>query len=229
MTSFIPGFLNGRTYEVLKFRMILWLQNRMDVIRLTLRHPVLLGVFGILLAIRFSLALFPSSKTNIHTLEMFMGFPWYGWALVWTGLLWVASIEYSVRRKEEFDKTSLNFFKAFLDFLIKQGHHLYDCSGDEDFYSKINDWQHQVIQGIAIGLGPEESEKYFQKMDGQNPLPKAYRASRDSSSSEPLCLWLQENLAELDQIRMGLTGTKDFKEEELERIKNTKLLGEFKR
>lgn len=154
--------------------------------------------------------------------------PWYGWVIGWLVLLWVSALEYSVKRKEEFDKTSLNFFKAFLDFLIQQGSRLFEDAGEKNFYSKLNDWQHQVIQGIAIGLGPAESEKYFQKMESQNSITQAYRESQDSGSSEPLCRLLQENIDELKTIKINLAETRDFEKADLEAIKNIKLIGESK-
>ncbi len=205
-----------------------WLACRLEILKLTLHRPILLAVFGLLQIGQFILILVPTAKLSGPLSAISTLIPWYGWIIGWLISLWTASIEYSVQRKREFDKTSLNFFKAFLDFLIHQGNALFNDAGEKDFYSKLNDWQHQVIQGIAIGLGPQESEKYFQKMDYQTPLPKAYRESQDSSSSDPLCKWLQENLTELNQIRLELTETADFKEEHLERVKNTKQLGEFK-
>ena len=134
--------------------------------------------------------------------------PWYGWALGWLGVLWLSSLGYSLGRKKHFDETSLNFFKAFLDFLIQQGSGLFDYSDEKNFYQKIKDWQHQAIQGIAIGLGPEESQKFFQKMELQSPVSEAYKKSKEARSNEPLCLSLQANLEELKAIRMNLREAK---------------------
>ena len=209
--------------------MIQWLQNRLHLLRLILRQSISLFLFAVLQGAELTLILVPRFKANAELVKISTLLPWYGWVIGWLALLWLASLEYSVKRKEEFDKTSLNFFKAFLDFLINQGNHLFNDAGGKDFYSKINDWQHQVIQGIAIGLGSGESEKYFQKMDGQNSITKAYRQSQDSSSSEPLCRFLQENLTELEGIRANLKETKDFEKADLEAVKKIKMIGDSSR
>ena len=205
-----------------------WLKVRFDIFKLSLRSPVLLGIFGILQVVQLLLALVPRFSASAKLLKISILLPWYGWVIGWLVILWISLLEYSVKRKEEFDKTSLNFFKAFLDFLIQQGNHLFEDAGEKHFYSKLNDWQHQVIQGIAIGLGPGESEKYFQKMDRQSSMTKAYRQSQDSGSIEPLCRFLQDHLKELEAIRMSLKEAKDFEKADLEAVKNLKQIGEFK-
>lgn len=101
--------------------MIHWLQDRVEILRLNLQRPILLAVFGILQAGQIILSLVPSAKLKEPLLGISVMVPWYVWVIGWLALLWHASIEYSIHRKKEFDKTSLNFFKAFLDFLIHQG------------------------------------------------------------------------------------------------------------
>ena len=122
----------------------------------------------------------------------------------WLAAFWLSTLEYSVRRKKSFDETSINFFRAYLDFLIHEGNKLFDHSAEKEFYSRINDWRHQALQGIAIGLGPAASEKFFQKMEAKNPLSEAYRKSTAANANEPLCLSLQEHLEELSVMRMEL-------------------------
>jgi hypothetical protein len=118
-----------------------------------------------------------------------------------TLFLWVAALEYTLKRKEVFDQTSSAFFKAYLDHLIREGHHLFKSSEAKDFYLKIGDWQRKAVQGIAIGLGPEASSHLFQAMDTQNPLSEAYKESLKLRSNEPLCKSLHANLEELEKIR----------------------------
>ncbi|HEY5037667.1 MAG TPA: hypothetical protein VIJ93_01190, partial [bacterium] len=89
--------------------------------------------------------------------------------------------------------------------------------------SRIKFWQHQVIQGIALGLGPEESEKYFQKVDSESPVMEAYRESLTLKTNEPLCKALQANLEELKLIRFNLTETKKYEQGELETVKKINL------
>jgi hypothetical protein len=161
----------------------------------------------------------PLSTADPFIPEILTVTPWYSWAIGWFALLWATSIEYSLNRKENLDQTSLDFFKAFLESLIQQGHQLFHHSEEKDFYSKINDWQHMVIEGIAIGLGHEESQKVFQKMDSDHPLTDAYREFLSSRSSEPLCRSLQKNLEELELIRKSLAETKFYEKGELEALK----------
>jgi len=141
-------------------------------------------------------------------------------------LFWYASLEYSVDRKKVFDQTSLNFFKAFLEFLISEGNNLFNSAEEKSFYSKVKFWQDQVIQGIAIGLGPEASERYFQKMDGSHSVTEAYKESLSQKTNEPLCLALRANVEELKDIRLNLSETKIYEKGELEAVRNIKLANE---
>lgn len=210
--------------------MVQWLKVRFEIIRLTLRNPTLIVLLVLFLAVQLVLALVPHSKMDVHLLELLTFIPWYEWVIGWLVLFWFASIEYSLNRKEVFDQTSFSFFKAYLDSLIQQGNGLFNYSEEKDFFSKINDWQHQVIQGIAIGLGPEASEKYFHKMDKKNPVKEAGKgASLSLKTSDALCRILQENLEELNRIRMELAETAGETQEGLEVDKNIKRIGESKR
>jgi hypothetical protein len=202
--------------------MLKWLKVRVEIIRLTLRNPKLLVVFVILILGPFLPAFLPPGRLSVWI-------PWYGWAIGLVLLLWFASIEYSFERKKVFDQTSSAFFKAYLDSLIKQGNHLFNYSEDKDFYSKINDWQHQVIQGIAIGLGPRASEKYFHEMDQKNPaVGKTDQQAITLRTSDALCKILQDNIEELNRMRLDLAETKGDEKDGLENGKNVKLLGESK-
>lgn len=201
------------------------LKDRLDILKRTLPHPLLLVAFGVLQAMKALPILLPTAKIHPQVLKFSLLTPWYYWVIGWLSLLWLGSIEYSLQRKQKFDNTSLNFFKAFLDFLIKEGHKLFSHSEEKDFYSKINDWQHMVIEGIAIGLGHEESQKYFQKMDTEYPLTKATKESSAQGNNEPLCKALQGNLEALETIRLNLTETKVYEKGELETVKKRDSIG----
>jgi hypothetical protein len=210
--------------------MVQWLKIRLEIIKLTLRNPTLIVFLLVLVAVQLTLASVPPSKMNVHLFDLLTFIPWYGWVIGWLVLFWFASIEYSLNRKEVFDQTSMSFFKAYLDSLIKQGNGLFNYSEEKDFFSKINDWQHQVIQGLAIGLGPEASQKYFHKMDQKNTVKDPGRGTSLSlKTSDSLCRILQENLEELNRIRMGLKETPGEERDNLEVDKNIKLIGESKR
>ena len=199
------------------------IKDRWGILKLTLPHPAILSVFGMLQAAWIIIVFFVPGQSDSVLLLLFLSIPWYAWVIGWLALLWAGSIEYSLKRKENFDTTSLNFFKAFLDFLVKEGHVLYQRAEEKEFYSKIDQWQRKVVQGIAIGLGPRESEKYFEKMDTQYSLTKAYRESQASGSNEPLCRILRGSLEELSVLRTNLTETQDFEREELEDLKKANL------
>src|SRR5581483_12117520 len=109
---------------------------------------------------------------------------------------------------ERFDLTSHNFFRAFLDFLIQEGHKLYGRSEAKDFYQQVSDWQRMVIQGLAVGRGVEESKAFHERMEIQHPLNQAYREAEKSGSNEPLCRALQGNLEELSTLRLALADPK---------------------
>jgi hypothetical protein len=167
------------------------------MVRLTLKNRALLALF--LLLVLTPIVLSYTSPTTLMDLS-----PWTVWVMGWVILLWIASIEYSLKRKEVFDQTSAAFFKAYLDHLIREGSSLFNQAEDGDFYLKIGEWQRQAIQGIAIGLGPEESRKFFQKIDSQNPLSEAHKESVKIRSNEPPCRTLQANLDELNVIRLRI-------------------------
>ena len=181
--------------------MLQWLQDRLEIIRLTFRHPVLLLAFGLFQAAVLSLRHFSGENGVWYGL---LDFPWYAWTIGWLAVFWLTTLEYSVHRKKSFDETSNNFFKAYLDFVIREGHGLYNRADDKNFYTQVNEWQRRAVMGIAIGLGPQESEKFFQKMEGKSPLQEAYRKSQESRTNEPLCRALQDNLDELGGMRMKL-------------------------
>ncbi len=206
--------------------MVNWFKERLEIIKLILLNQKLLAAFGMLLIVKFILDLVLLSKIPAQLVQISTFIPWYGWVLVWLILFLFASIEYSLERKEVFDHTSLNFFKAFLEFLINQGNNLFNDSEEKNFYSKIKFWQEQVIQGIAIGLGSEEAEKYFQKMDSQNSVTTAYKESMNKNTNEPLCRALQANVEELKAILLNLSETRIYGKGELEEVKNLKLVNE---
>jgi hypothetical protein len=184
--------------------MIKWFKDRFQVIQLIFQHSPILVVLGILQAAGFMIGLVPPWAMTRPVLEIEKSVPWYAWVIGWLALLCWAAVEYLLRRKERFDFTSKNFFKSYLDFIINEGGKLGAHSDDKDFYSKVSDWQRQVVEGIAIGLGPVESEKYFQKVDGKNPIAEAYKKSLELKNSDPLCQALLDNIEELKLIRLSL-------------------------
>ncbi len=198
-----------------------WLKIRLEIIRLTLRNRALLMFLFFLI-----LAPFVLGRTLPVGLRNYL--PWYAWGMGWLGLLWFASIEYSLQRKEVFDQTSSAFFKAYLDHLIREGHGLFHRSEEKDFHLKIGDWQRQAVQGIAIGLGPEESRIYFQRIDSQNPLTEAYKESQSLHSNEPLCRTLQGNLEELEIIRTKVSGPKALEAGQVDEMKTARQPQEIK-
>jgi hypothetical protein len=199
----------------LGFKVIKWFKNRFEIFFLTLRHSPFLVIFGVLQIIELILLKFPPSIVNSKLLQVSAWVPWYAWVIGWLLLLWLGAVEYSFRKKERFDFTSASFFKAYLEFLINEGGKLAGYSEDKDFYSKVSDWQRQVVGGIAIGLGPMESERYFQKMDGKNPLTEAYRESLTLKNNDPLCRALLENVEELKAIRQNLTGAESYESDRI--------------
>ena len=178
-----------------------WLKIRLETFRDSLPHPVLLAALGFLQTARIYWAYRPPSLSSIP-LTGFLQIPWFLWALAWTLLLWVSTLNHSAKRKETFDLTSRNFFGAYLDHLIREGHGLYDHSGEGNFYFRLDGWQHKAIEGIAIGLGHESAEKFHQAMEGQYPLVKAYQDSKEAGNGEPLCRALQGHLEELEKMRI---------------------------
>ena len=184
--------------------MLQWLKDRFEIIGLTFRHPGLLAAFGLFQAAVLLLGRYlPPAEPN-RFYGGLLSIPWYSWTIGWLAVLWLTTLEYSVHRKKSFDETSNNFFKAYLDFVIREGHGLFNRADDKNFYTQVNEWQRRAVMGIAIGLGPKESEKFFQKMEGKSPLQEAYRKSREARSNEALCRALQDNLDELGGMRMKL-------------------------
>lgn len=184
--------------------MIQWLKERWEILRLSLKHPLLFLVFSALQVAAIVLDFFPPPPALVPFLHWLTGLPWYGWVMGWMAVLWLSTLEYSVERKKRFDETSVNFFKAYLEFLIKEGRQLFNHADDKDFYSKISDWQRKAVEGIAIGSGHEESQKFFQKVESKSPLSEAYRESTASRSSEALARCLETRLEELSFIRLSL-------------------------
>lgn len=189
--------------------MLQWLKDRWEILWLSLKRPLLLLVFAAFQAAAILLGLLPPPGWLSPFLGWFTSIPWYGWVIGWLIVLWSCTLDYSVDRKKSFDETSTNFFKAYLDFLLKEGRQLFQYADDKDFYSKISNWQRKAVQGIAIGLGPSESGKFFQKMESQSPLEQAYRKSQEQKTSEALCRSLEDRLEELGQIRLNLPEAED--------------------
>jgi hypothetical protein len=75
-------------------------------------------------------------------------------------------------------------------------------------------------------LGPEESEKYFQKMESQNSVMEAYRDSLSRKTNEALVQALLANVEELKSIRLNLSETKIYEKSELEGVRDLKLANE---
>jgi len=201
--------------------MIQWFKVRFEILRLTLRNRALLSLLGVLLLAPILLAMaFPSQPS--------FWIPWYGWVIGGTLFLWVAALEYTLKRKEVFDQTSSAFFKAYLDHLIREGHHLFKSSETKDFYLKIGEWQRKAVQGIAIGLGPEASSHLFQAMDTQNPLSEAYTESLNLRSNEPLCKTLHANLEELEKIRTEVANPPELEGDEPQAPVQRPMQGELK-
>ena len=178
-----------------------WLKIRLETLQDSLPHPVLLAAFGILQTARIYWAYRPPALSS-PLLTGFVQIHWFLWALAWALLLWLSTLNHSAKRKETFDLTSRNFFGAYLDHLIREGHSLYEHSGEENFYFGVDGWQHKAIEGIAIGLGHEAAEKFHQAMEGRYPLVKAYQDSKEAGNGEPLCRALQGHLEELEKMRI---------------------------
>lgn len=183
--------------------MLQWLKDRWDILR-SLEHPLPFLLLGFIQVAAVLLALFPPSGWMAPWMGWLRAFPGYGWIIGWLLVLWGSTLRYSVERKKRFDETSVNFFKAYVDFLMKDGHQLFHQAGGKDYYSKIADWQRKAVEGIAIGLGPEESKNFFQKVESKSPLSEAYRESTASKSGESLSRALRERLEELRLLRMNL-------------------------
>ena len=182
--------------------MLSWFKDRLSILQLTLRHAILLWVMAMLQTAFLLLPFLPPSSLR----DTLLSIPIWVWVVGWLAALWLSTLNYSVERKKRFDETSLNFFRAYLDFLLQGGHNLFGLSGDKDFYFKVKEWQRQAVMGIAIGLGPKESERFFHKMEDQDPLEAAYQKSREKGDNELLSQALAARLTELDELRKSLAG-----------------------
>ncbi len=190
-----------------------WVKDRLRIIQSALPRPIFLLFFGVLQAGWLFLAFSLPVPDSTWASQIVRVLPWYAWVMVWLVLFSAGSIEYSLGRKENFDKTSRNFFKAFLGFTIREGHQLFKHSEEEGFYSKVNHWQRRAIEGIGIGLGHQASEEFFHKMESHASLEKAYKESIHLKSNEPLCQALQLNLEELELIGRNLPLSEQEREE----------------
>jgi hypothetical protein len=199
--------------KVLESRMSKWLHARLGIIKATLPRPIFLLFFGVLQVGWLLLAFSHSVLDQTWAARIVQVLPWYAWILLWLVLFSASSIEYSLERKENFDKTSRNFFKAYLGFTIREGHQLFKHSEEDGFYSKVSHWQRRAIEGIGIGLGHQASEEFFHKMESQASLEKAYKESIDLKINEPLCQALQMNLEELELIGRNLPFSGEEREE----------------
>lgn len=186
--------------------MLSWFRDRVEVLRLLFKDPSLLWALGLLQTLALVLYFFPFPQAA-PIRDFLMVPPWYAWALTWLTLLWLSTLGYSAGKKKLFDETSRNFFRAYVEHLLHQGHGFFSETEVEGLFLKAKEWQRQAIQGIAIGLGPEESERFFQKMEAASSLTKAYRRSEEQNSTEPLWRSIQVHLEELERIRLGLLGT----------------------
>jgi hypothetical protein len=202
-----------------------WLNDRLRIIKAALPRSIFLWFFGVLQAAWLLLAFSHPVPDQTLASRFVLYLPWYAWVIAWLALFSAGSIEYSLGRKENFDKTSLNFFKAFLGFTIREGHQLFQHSQEAEFYSKVSHWQRRAIEGIGIGLGHQASEEFFNKMEGQASLEKAYKESSKSKSNEPLCQALKANLDELELIGRNLPFSGPEREEwnELTVVKETEV------
>jgi hypothetical protein len=135
-----------------------------------------------------------------------MAVPWYAWVIAWLSLLWLLSLGHWAGHEKLVGETSRNFFKAYLEHLLHQGHGFFRETDVEGTYLKAKEWQRQAIEGIAIGLGHEESERFYHKMEMENSLTKAYRRSEEGNSVEPLLKSIKAHLDELERLRLEQMG-----------------------
>lgn len=178
--------------------------DQLEILWLSLRHSALTLVFVLLQAAAMLLVFLHPPIASSPYLAWLVNLPWYGWVIGWLAVLWLCTMRYSADRKKRFDLASANFFKAYLEHLIKEGSLIFQHAGEPGFYSRINDWQRKAVQGIAIGLGPEQSKEFFQKVETKSPLSEAYRQAVASKTDEPLSKSLEARLEELNHIRLSL-------------------------
>src|SRR5581483_130150 len=101
--------------------MISWFCDRVEVLRLLFKDPSLLWALGLLQTLALVLYFFPfPPAAPIRDLLMFP--PWYAWALTWLVLRLLSTLGYSAGKKNLFDETSRNFFRAYVEHLLRQGH-----------------------------------------------------------------------------------------------------------
>jgi len=184
--------------------MIQWFRDRWEILRLSLKRPAPFLVFAFFQGAALLLGYFPPPGSIRPFVDWLIQMPWYGWVIGWLVVFGMTTLDYSVERKKRFDLTSANFFRAYLEHLLKDGSQVFQHAGEKDFYTRINDWQHKAVQGIAIGLGPEQSKDFFQKVEAKSPLSEAYRQATASKSDEPLAKSLEVRLEELNLIRLSL-------------------------
>lgn len=185
--------------------MLSWFRDRAAVLRIILQRPSLLWLLAPVQVLALILIPFPSPQLAFVR-DPLMAVPWYAWAIAWLALLWLLALGHWAGHERLVGETSRNFFKAYLEHLLHQGHGFFRETEVEKTYLQAKEWQRQAIEGIAIGLGPDESEKFFQKMEAENSLTKAYRRSEESNSVEPLLNSIQAHLDELERLRLALMG-----------------------
>jgi len=188
------------------------LKDRLRLLPLTLPHWRAFLPLGFLQLGWLVLTFFPDFPLGTNARGYLERVPWTAWVILWLLVLWFSSLEHALGRKRKFDAVSAKFFKAYLNNLLETGHALFERSGEKDFYSRINDWQHRVIEALGIGLGHQASERFFQKMDSLHPLTQAYREAQEKRNQEPLLRWLQGHLEELDAIRSTLADPQQLEE-----------------
>ncbi len=181
-----------------------WIKVRLGIILAALPRPFYFIALGLLQIGWIILSMAQPSANPDFDSKWAAWVPWYAWVIAWLALMGAGFIEHSLRQKESFDKTSVNFFKAYLGFLIQEGQKIFEHSHEHDFYYRIKRWQRMAIEGIGIGLGHQASENFYHKMESQDPLEKAYREFEISKSNETLCRALKTNLDELDSMRLSL-------------------------
>jgi hypothetical protein len=185
--------------------MLTWFRDRAEVFRIVLQNPSLLWVLAPFQVLAIILIPFPSPQLAFLR-DPLMSVPWYSWTIAWLILLWLSALGHWAGHQKLYTETSRNFFRAYVEHLLHEGHRFFREVDVEGTYLKAKEWQRQAIQGIAIGLGPEASERFFQKMEAEGSLTKAYRRSQEQNSAEPLWRSIQVHMDELELIRLGLLG-----------------------
>lgn len=185
--------------------MLSWFRDRAHVLKLILQRPSLLWLLAPFQVLAVILVPFPSPQLAFIR-EPLLAVPWYAWVIAWLALLWMLALGHWAGHEKLVTETSRNFFKAYLEHLLHQGHDFFQETGIDETYLKAKEWQRQAIEGIAIGLGPDESEIFFQKMEVENSLTKAYRRSEEKRSVEPLLNAIKAHLDELERLRLEQMG-----------------------